>query len=169
MTIIFPHQLYKTHPAISKDRPIVLIEEYLYFNQYLFHKKKLVLHRASMQFYYDYLLEKGYQVTYIDAQNPLCDIRLYLTDVAQKGIKEIHYVHATDDWLDRRITAACEKNNLKCMVYDSPNFINTREEINTFFEGRKVALKETVNEEQEKNWLAWSKQQFPKPITFDKN
>ncbi len=137
MTIIFPHQLYKTHPAISKDRPIVLIEEYLYFNQYLFHKKKLVLHRASMQFYHDYLLEKGYQVTYIDAQHPLCDIRLFLTDVAQKGTKEIHYVHATDDWLDRRITAACEKNNIKCKVYDSPNFINTREEINTFFEGRK--------------------------------
>jgi predicted metalloprotease with PDZ domain len=39
----------------------------------------------------------------------------------------------------------------------------------TFFEGRKVAIKETINEEQEKNWLAWSKQQFPKPITFDKN
>jgi predicted metalloprotease with PDZ domain len=39
----------------------------------------------------------------------------------------------------------------------------------TFFEGRKVAIKETINEVQEKNWLAWSKQQFPKPITFDKN
>jgi uncharacterized membrane-anchored protein len=39
----------------------------------------------------------------------------------------------------------------------------------TFFEGRKVGLKETINEVQEKNWLAWSKQQFPKPITFDKN
>jgi len=39
----------------------------------------------------------------------------------------------------------------------------------TFFEGRKVALKEIINEVQEKNWIAWSKQQFPKPITFDKN
>jgi len=53
VTIIFPHQLFKIHPAIHKNHKVFLIEEELFFNQYNFHKKKLVLHRASMKCYAD--------------------------------------------------------------------------------------------------------------------
>lgn len=38
-----------------------------------------------------------------------------------------------------------------------------------YFEGRKVALLEQATETQQTNWVAWSKQAFPKPITFDNN
>lgn len=41
--LIFPHQLFEYHPAVSKDRIIYLIEEFLFFKQYRFHKQKLVL------------------------------------------------------------------------------------------------------------------------------
>lgn len=34
--------------------------------KFAFHKQKLVLHRASMKFYYDYLVSKKYDVTYVD-------------------------------------------------------------------------------------------------------
>ena len=57
VTLIFPHQLFKKHPAIDKSREVYLVEEGLFFRQYKFHKQKLVLHRASMQFYAQWLKE----------------------------------------------------------------------------------------------------------------
>jgi deoxyribodipyrimidine photolyase-like uncharacterized protein len=48
-TIIFPHQLFRQHPALSKESEIFLAEERLFFSgvrsSLRFHKKKLVLHR----------------------------------------------------------------------------------------------------------------------------
>jgi deoxyribodipyrimidine photolyase-related protein len=58
-SLIFPHQLYQDIPHLQKDRKIYLVEENLYFQQYNFHQKKLVLHRASMKFYEQFLIKKG--------------------------------------------------------------------------------------------------------------
>ena len=65
-TIIFPHQLYATNSAIAKGRKVFLVEEYLYFRQYKFHKQKLVLHRASMKQYEELLKKKKIDVKYIE-------------------------------------------------------------------------------------------------------
>ncbi|MFN5762377.1 MAG: cryptochrome/photolyase family protein, partial [Sphingobacteriales bacterium] len=46
-TLIFPHQLFEQHPALVEGDPVFLLEEYLFFKLYPFHKKKLILHRAS--------------------------------------------------------------------------------------------------------------------------
>ena len=59
VSIIFPNQLYKEHPAIHFTRPVYLLQEWHFFNQYHFHKEKLVLHRASMKFYEQFLKEQG--------------------------------------------------------------------------------------------------------------
>jgi deoxyribodipyrimidine photolyase-related protein len=56
--LIFPHQLFEDHPSIQKNSPIYLIEEFLFFKQYKFHKQKLVFHRSSMKFYQDSLERK---------------------------------------------------------------------------------------------------------------
>jgi len=49
--LIYPHQLFPNHPAISQADLCVLIEEPLFFTQYRFHAQKLVLHIASMDCY----------------------------------------------------------------------------------------------------------------------
>jgi deoxyribodipyrimidine photolyase-related protein len=51
ISLIFPHQLFEQNPCVEKDRKIVLVEEFLFFRQFQFHKKKLMLHRASMKHY----------------------------------------------------------------------------------------------------------------------
>jgi len=63
--LILPHQLFniKYYP----DRyEVVLWECPYYFTKYNFNKKKLLLHRASMKYYYDYLNNKGYKVKYVE-------------------------------------------------------------------------------------------------------
>ena len=64
ISLIFPHQLFKQNPLFSNKEKtkFYLIEDDLYFNQYPFHKQKLLLHRASMHYYQDFLEEKGCEV-----------------------------------------------------------------------------------------------------------
>ncbi|QXV66725.1 cryptochrome/photolyase family protein [Mucilaginibacter sp. 21P] len=138
VTLIFPHQLFKKHPAVGAGRPVYLIEEGLFFNQYNFHKKKLVLHRASMQYYADFLKEQGINVTYIEATDKLCDIRKLVPHLVKQGVDNIHYAHVADDWLGKRIVSACEKQNVGIKKYDSPNFLNSAEEVADYFDGRKT-------------------------------
>jgi deoxyribodipyrimidine photolyase-related protein len=83
-TLIFPHQLFEKHPALTKGQPVFLIEENLFFTQYNFHKQKLVFHRASMKAYQYYLKEKGYEVTYIEAKEKIADIRQLLPHLKKK-------------------------------------------------------------------------------------
>ena len=48
--IIFPHQLFEHHPYIVKGREVLYVEDDRFFTDFRFHKKKLLLHRASMRF-----------------------------------------------------------------------------------------------------------------------
>jgi len=60
--IIFPHQLFEQNLLFSTCDTIYLIEEWLYFKQYNFHKSKIAFHRASMKFYETYLTRvSGFQ------------------------------------------------------------------------------------------------------------
>ena len=57
--IIFPHQLFEQSKLITKCDTIYLVEEWLFFKQYNFHKQKIAFHRASMKFYESYLQSKN--------------------------------------------------------------------------------------------------------------
>lgn len=63
--VILPHQLYNDD-KLDKGIDIVLWEHPHYFKEYKYNKKKLILHRASMKYYEDYLKKKGYKVKYIN-------------------------------------------------------------------------------------------------------
>jgi deoxyribodipyrimidine photolyase-related protein len=137
-TLIFPHQLFQQHPAIQPGRVICLVEEYLFFRQYCFHKQKLILHRASMQWYAGWLREQSHTVQYVEATTPWCDIRLLVPALAADGITDIHIADPADDWLSRRLTKACAAQQLRLHMHDGPGFLNTPSEGNAFFDGRKT-------------------------------
>ncbi|GAB4492607.1 MAG: cryptochrome/photolyase family protein [Saprospiraceae bacterium] len=137
VTLVFPHQLFEQHPAIERGKTVVLIEEFLFFKQYRFHKQKLVLHRATMQFYRDFLQQKGFQVEYVETGMPAADVRVCVKNLAERGVSEIHFADVADNWLERRLTASCARSGIKARRYDSPNFLNTLTEIEGYYEGKK--------------------------------
>ena len=63
--LILPNQLFEKK-FLNKNNNFVIWEHPHYFKSYKYNKKKLLLHRASMKYYYDYLKESNYKVKYIE-------------------------------------------------------------------------------------------------------
>ncbi|QRR03304.1 cryptochrome/photolyase family protein [Dyadobacter sandarakinus] len=137
ITLLFPHQLFQDNPAVAADREIWLIEEPLYFQQFKFHKQKIRHHRATMQFYKDYLEKHKYRVTYIEAHDPHADVRKLVPHLKTKDVAHIHYVDLTDDWLSRRLTRTAQQAGLELSEYPTPMFINSREDLEMYFMNKK--------------------------------
>lgn len=134
--ILFPNQLFKDIKLLKNVNEVYLVEEFLFFNQYKFHKQKLVLHRAGMKYYENYLRENRIKVNYIDAISKNNDIRVLLNDLKNKNISEIEYYDVCDNWLEKRIVSACKINSIKRKEHQSPLFINNKSDIESYF-GKK--------------------------------
>ncbi|MFT6865817.1 MAG: deoxyribodipyrimidine photolyase-related protein [Cyclobacteriaceae bacterium] len=142
VSLIFPHQLFEENVLLKENRPVYLIEEYLFFKQYHFHKQKLAFHRASMKRYEKHL-SSSHDTHYIEAVDPLSDIRTLLPHLAQKGVAEIHYIDVTDNWLEKRISKLAEQHQIKIVNYPSPLFMTAREDLDPFFRSDKKKFYQT--------------------------
>lgn len=135
--LLFPHQLFKDIRLLKQTDEVWLVEEYLFFNQYKFHKQKLVLHRASMKYYESYLQEHGISVTYIVATTIQCDVKILLSGFRLNGFDEIQYYDVCDNWLEKRIVETCHRNEIKRVEYPTPLFINTKDDLKSYFGSRQ--------------------------------
>ena len=136
--LIFPHQLFQQHPALTAGATVFLIEEYLFFRQFAFHKKKLILHRASMKYYADELIQQGYQVEYVESTEERSDIRKLLSTLVSRGFREVRLAEVTDDWLKRRIKHAAHTSGLQVTELRTPAFLNSMEEVADYFAKKKT-------------------------------
>jgi deoxyribodipyrimidine photolyase-related protein len=160
-TLIFPHQLFKQHPAINKQHDIFLIEEWLYFSQYAFHQQKIILHRASMKFYENHLSNEGYSINYIAATEKIHDVKKLIPYLAKQGYTQINYVDVVDNWLQKRIATSCKKNGIETTVFATPNFLNTLKEVAPFFDKKKTYFQTDfyIHQRKQKNILVDAMQQ----------
>ncbi len=144
-SLIFPHQLFKQSPLFSTKSTIYLIEEYLFFKQYPFHKQKIAFHRATMKRYAHFLeKEKLLKVIYIEASEDVSDIRLLIPKLKNDGINHINYIDPTDNWLQKRLTRGFKENDISSTQYKSPLFLNSKEELTAFFRPDKKKYHQTT-------------------------
>ena len=87
--ILFPHQLFEQNILASTCNVIYLVEEWLFFRQYNFHKRKIAFHRAGMKCYENYLQSKNITVVYIDSFHELADVRKLIPYLKNKSCKLI--------------------------------------------------------------------------------
>ena len=151
VNLIFPHQLFEKSELLESDNAFYIVEEWLFFKQFNFHKQKIAFHRASMKFYESYLKEMGKEVHYISSKKTNSDIRELLAELNENNVEHIHFVDPVDDWLIKRIEKSCEELGLKKSIYFSPSFLNTKEDLSNFFkEGRKKYHQTKFYKEQRK-------------------
>ena len=139
LSLLFPNQLYQQHPAIAPDREVLLIEEPLFFGDVhypaKFHKMKLVMHRASMKRYAAETLH-NHKTRYINHAD--ANTASLLQQLATEGATHLHIVDPTDFMLEKRLRREADKHGIEVVWYDTPNFITTPLEIDTFFRGKKT-------------------------------
>lgn len=141
INLIFPHQLFLHSPLLDNGFDIYLVEEYLFFKQYKFHKQKLAFHRATMKYYQQVLEQRGLSVYYIECYENHADMRQFSELIQREHIQHIHVINPCDDWLEQRITALEEFCEIS--YYDNPQFLNTREELEPFFRKDKRSYFQT--------------------------
>ena len=143
INLIFPNQLFKKSELLSQDFIHFIIEETLFFNHYNFHKQKLFFHRCSMKNYYDFLKNKNFEVFYINSYEDNSDIRKFIKNQANNEVESIKCIDPEDNYLERRLKESCIKQNIKIQIYNNPAFINTKEDLSTFFRKDKKKLFQT--------------------------
>ena len=129
--IVFPHQLFKEIETLKSCPRIYLLEEYLFFKQYTFHKQKIALHRASMKHYCQWLSNQGIAVEYIDSTSPLSDIRQFLAEAPQNNISNITCYDPCDNWLVKRLnsgTVPVKMLPAPCFLNDAESSLHTRKD-----------------------------------------
>ena len=168
INIIFPNQLFEKSFITENNNTTYLIEEYLFFKQYNFHKQKILFHRDSMKNYYDFLINKGLKVNYINSFDNNSDIREFLENTKTK---QINIYYPEDNWLEKRIYSVCKKKNIDINFNENPLFLNTREELLPFFSPNKKKLFQTPFYKNQRNKLNVLLNEEKKPVggkwTFD--
>lgn len=134
-TIIFPHHLFEKNPALVPGSRAFLVEEFLFFKQYNFHRQKLQFHRATMRFYENFLREKGVKVSYVESAGGNSDVRELIPFLIREGASELHFCDVADSWLEKRIRAYSDK--VKLVEHVSPMFLNSKDDINSYFRDKQ--------------------------------
>ena len=115
---ILPHQLYHlNHFVTPKDTKVILWEHPDFFTKYNFNKKKLVLHRASMQYYKHYLEKNGVNIRYIGF------------DTKHSVLKDASIFDPINDMK--------EFKKASTITIESPNFLVDKAFLQSIYDGKK--------------------------------
>lgn len=195
-TVVFPHQLFDRHPSIRRRRPVYLVEDERYFggseNTVRFHKKKLILHRASMKAYEKALSMEGHDVRYLNhSQSSSMDYLFH--QLSQLGVTVLNLADPIDDIVEKRLIEKERQTGISLRVDPSPSFLTDPAWLKEFFrnsnhfsmtsfyiaqrkrlnillvEGKPAGGKWTFDTENRKplpSSLLISKPKFPEPGAF---
>ena len=81
--IILPNQLFESK-YLDKKNKYIIWEHPHYFDKYSYNKKKILLHKSSMDYYYNYLKNKKFEVIYIKKNSEFNIKSYYLFDPIDK-------------------------------------------------------------------------------------
>lgn len=142
--LVFPHQLFEDHPLLNQVEKIYLIEEPLYFGTDLqypfsFHQQKLVLHRASMQYWWQQVPPdlRGKYIPCKDLDQANYYQHLLRSIQNKHHLSCIRAVEPSDFLVSRRLNQAAKECQVKLEWLDSPNFYNSVRQIEDYFSSKK--------------------------------
>lgn len=151
--LFLPHQLVEPDRLISKgttlDRPIPkgttptawIVEEWLFFGQFDFHRQKLIHQRACMKVFAEELRQNGWAVNYVDSADPHSDIRAFLDHYARRLTgSTLHLYECGDQWLEQRIRRRAQKLEINLEWRPNPLFLDCPLAPDSWFKGKKRFL-----------------------------
>ncbi len=167
--LLFPHQLFKDTRILQEADTILLLETPLFFKDKhhtaLFHKQKLMLHRASMKHYAHRLELQDFKVHYVDYKDADFD-----TVFTHYKIKSLRVYDPVDYLLERRLKRACKNKGVDLEVLASPNFLNTAEDNQDLFADDKWFMASFYKQQRQRLNILLDQDQRPSggKWSFDK-
>jgi len=154
-TLIFPHQLFPDHPALAADRPVLLIEDPLFFGTDAhwplnLHQQKRVFHRASMRLYAAQLERRGHEITYVELPEGAATTGDLLREHLPKSAKTLHLCDPCDDVLLRRLKRYAHDARLTLHLHPSPMFLSPDDWLEETLDGMKKPAMARFYEKQRK-------------------
>jgi deoxyribodipyrimidine photolyase-related protein len=143
--LIYPHQLFEDIQYLKNSDLVYLIEEPLYFSGFRFHKQKLILHRASMKSYQDYLIGQDIAVEYIE-YHKLESTDTIVSILQKNHVDTVSLYDVTDNWLSRRLTQSLDAASISYTIHESPMFLTSVSEFTEFFQARTGARRYHMND-----------------------
>ena len=142
VTLIFPHQLFKHHPAVDKKTTqVILIEHPLFFGDKKYparmHKQKLAFHRATMAAYRKTLEKKGIVCSYVAYSKGTDPLAKQLKTLAAQGHTTVALAEVDDHVLDKRLQQAASRAGITLKIVQTPGFINSTTENRDWRASRK--------------------------------
>ena len=128
--LVFPHQLFESHPVFLRDpEKILLLQNSLFFgdDQYpmRFHSKKIAFHKDSMTEFNSALEKSGYTTEHIEYQRGVCELDGVLKQLVADGFTHICCVEPCDYTLEKRLRDASSTYDLSLELLASPGFLNS--------------------------------------------
>ena len=154
ISIVLPNQLFRSNPLFNLKSDFLLMEDSLFFGndksyQYINHKNKLILLKASMIAYKEYLIQKGIKVKYLD-NKPSYSLTDYLSESLEKKYQVINIINPHDHLIMGRLKRFCKKFNIRINVLESPMFLTSVEIRDSFNLSEKKPLMGRFYENQRK-------------------
>lgn len=137
IALIFPNQLYKKSKLLDICDEVYVLEHSLFFGEKKninnFHKKKLILHRASMQYFYQEVLPT--KKHYLDFKE------LDFEKLFEKLARHEVYIYEPKDYLlEKRIKKLANKYEINLVEIENPGFLTPKEIYNEYFEKHKYFM-----------------------------
>jgi deoxyribodipyrimidine photolyase-related protein len=134
--LVFPNQLFASGPSLRPGSPIYLVEDLRFFSDFTFHKQKLVLHRASMKAYQDFLANKGFEVRYLEYAH-LAPSHSLFDILSKENFGEITTLDPVDAPLEARLREGAARAGFQLTFLENPGFICKPSEIREYFQDAK--------------------------------
>ena len=129
MNIIFilPNQLFENNKLINKNTKVYIYEHPIYFTKYQYHKLKLILHRATMKNYAEYLQTNiGCKIKYLDYDYEINDVfKKYKNN-------RIDLYDPVDHDVIREFKKYSKTHNIELFIHDTPLFLSKLNDLNDY-------------------------------------
>lgn len=155
---IFPNQLYKNSELLKSADECYVIEHSLFFGEKQnisnFHKNKLILHRASMKYFFDH--EINSKKHYIEFSE------LDFEGIFKKIENHKLLIFEPKDFLlEKRIKKLASKYNVELEVLENPGFLTPREIYTDYFDNHKYFMTPFYIEQRKRLGILVDKNEKP--------
>lgn len=128
--LVFPHQLFSTHPVLAGGVDVcLLIEDPLFFGTdatypLTLHRRKILYHLDTLDYFERRLSRRSLEVRRVrHGDKPT--LKSLIKGLAEEGCETVRVCDVHDDVLGRRLVKACDQHDVTLEWLDTPAFLTT--------------------------------------------